>query len=611
MIRKAMSRSLRELYESSPFASVQAPYVEEQYERYLSDPASVSAEWRDFFGPFGPPAAAPAVSRALPDPGRPSTAAPAHPVPTTDVEKQSSVSRLIQFYANRGHLIADIDPLGLMQRPMPKVLDPAYVGLTEADMDTEFHTASRTSGVDKHMKLSLILKQLRQIYTGRIGAEFAHVSTSEERLWLQDRFQDGRLHHRFSNDERLNFLWQLSAAEGLERYLHTRYVGQKRFSLEGGEALIPLLDDVVQQERRRRHRGNRHRHGAPRAPERAGERPRQVAGRCCSRNSRASRGRRRRGLRRRQVPQGLLRGPAHGTGQRARRACLQSLAPRDRGRGGGGLGARAPGTARRQHGRHHIAAPDPRRCRVRGPGRRDRNDAALAGAKFRDRRDPAPRHQQPDRLHHQRSARRALDAVLQRRRQDDRGADLPRERGRPGGGRIRLAPGARLPHGVPEGRGHRPGLLSPPRPQRGGRAGRDAADHVPGDPQARDRAPDLRPAPRAGRPDRRGPGRRDARGLPARARGAPASGAGVRGHDSATSSRWTGVVTSTPTGPSRSRRRSTASAWTRSRARSRIRPQASRCTRESPGSWAIARACTPTSCPSTGARPRRWPTRRC
>ncbi|HKX99885.1 MAG TPA: 2-oxoglutarate dehydrogenase E1 component [Steroidobacteraceae bacterium] len=243
-----MSRSLRELYESSPFSSAQASYVEEQYERFQADPSSVSAEWREFFGPFG---AAP-----RPKPGKPpqeisaqpstATVAPPYPAPTSDVEKQSSVSRLIQFYANRGHLIADIDPLGLMQRPVPKVLDPAYVGLTEADYDKVFFTASRTSGVDKQMKLSEIVKQLRHIYTGRIGAEFAHVSTSEERLWLQDRFQDGRLHHRFTNDERLNLLWQLTAAEGLERYLHTRYVGQKRFSLEGGDALIALLDDVVQ-----------------------------------------------------------------------------------------------------------------------------------------------------------------------------------------------------------------------------------------------------------------------------------------------------------------------------------------------------------------------------
>ncbi len=247
-----MSRSLRELYDSSPFSSAQAPYVEEQYERFLDDPGSVSAEWREFFGQVGGgklPAprtmtAISATAAAAPKPaGRGADeSAPA----SADAEKQAAVSRLIQFYANRGHLIADIDPLGLMERPAPKVLDPAYVGLTDSDLDKVFYTASRTSAVDRQMKLSEILKQLRHIYTGRIGAEFAHVSTTEERLWLQDRFQEGRLNHRFTNDERLNLLWQLTAAEGLERYLHTRYVGQKRFSLEGGDALIPLLDDVVQ-----------------------------------------------------------------------------------------------------------------------------------------------------------------------------------------------------------------------------------------------------------------------------------------------------------------------------------------------------------------------------
>ena len=227
-----MSRSLRELYESSPFSSAQASYVEEQYERFQADPSSVSAEWREFFGPFGTAPRPPLSGKPpqkVPASTSPAAAAPVYPAPTSHVEKQSSVSRLIQFYANRGHLIADIDPLGLMERPMPRVLDPAYVGLGEADMDTVFHTASRTSGVERQMKLSEIVKQLRHIYTGRIGAEFAHVSTSEERLWLQDRFQDGRLHHRFTNDERLNLLWQLTAAEGLERYMHTRYVGQKRF----------------------------------------------------------------------------------------------------------------------------------------------------------------------------------------------------------------------------------------------------------------------------------------------------------------------------------------------------------------------------------------------
>ncbi len=287
-------------------------------------------------------------------------------------EKQSAVSRLIQFYANRGHLIADIDPLGLMQRPMPKVLDPAYVGLTEADMNTEFHTASRTSGVEKQMRLSEILKQLRHIYTGRIGAEFAHVSTSEERLWLQDRFQDGRLHHRFTTEERLNLLWQLSAAEGLERYLHTKYVGQKRFSLEGGDALIPLLDDVVQ------------RCGASGVEEivigmaasRPAQCPRQRARQVAVDALFGVRGQVRfrglQGLRRRQVSQGILGGPANRGRQRACRARIQSLASRGRRCGRRGFGPRTAGAARRRHGRERRAAPDSRRRGVCRAGRRRR-----------------------------------------------------------------------------------------------------------------------------------------------------------------------------------------------------------------------------------------------
>src|SRR5262249_43539111 len=107
-------------------------------------------------------------------------------------------------------------------------------------------TGSRTDAVPRRMKLRDILAQLGHIYAGTIGAEFAHVSDSQERLWLQDEFQSGRIRHRFSAAEQRNILWQLTAAEGLERYLHTKYVGQKRFSLEGGDALIPLLDDLIQ-----------------------------------------------------------------------------------------------------------------------------------------------------------------------------------------------------------------------------------------------------------------------------------------------------------------------------------------------------------------------------
>jgi 2-oxoglutarate dehydrogenase E1 component len=133
-----------------------------------------------------------------------------------------------------------------MERPVPKVLELDYFGLSSADLEQEFFTGSRTGAIAPFMRLDAIIEQLRFIYCGTIGAEFAHVSDSNERLWLQDRFQDGRVQERFSAEEKRNILWQLTAAEGLERYLHTKYVGQKRFSLEGADSFIPLLDDVIQ-----------------------------------------------------------------------------------------------------------------------------------------------------------------------------------------------------------------------------------------------------------------------------------------------------------------------------------------------------------------------------
>ncbi len=165
---------------------------------------------------------------------------------TGSAAKQGAVSRMIQIYANRGHLTARIDPLGLTDRPVPKVMGLDYLGLTEADLDTEFLTGSRNTAIKPRLKLREIIDQLKHIYCGTIGAEFAHVSDETERLWLQDRFQVGRVQHRFPVEDRKDILWNLTMAEGLERYLATRYPAQKRFSLEGGDSLIPLLEDLIQ-----------------------------------------------------------------------------------------------------------------------------------------------------------------------------------------------------------------------------------------------------------------------------------------------------------------------------------------------------------------------------
>ena len=236
------------MLEPTPLYGGNAEFLDSLYEQYLHDPAGVAEPWRSYFAQLAPPAAERAHGPLRAAIAQRATAVrvAAAAAPRAANARQAAVSRLIQVWINRGHLLATIDPLGLMPRARPRVLDLEYFHLTPEDLDTEFHTGSRIEAVPRQLKLRDILAQLQYIYAGNVGAEFAHVSDSEERLWLQDQFQDGRLRHQFSSEERRNILWQLTAAEGLERYLHTKYVGQKRFSLEGVDALIPLLDDLIQ-----------------------------------------------------------------------------------------------------------------------------------------------------------------------------------------------------------------------------------------------------------------------------------------------------------------------------------------------------------------------------
>ncbi len=246
-----MSDTLAEQLAASAISGGNAGFIEDLYERYLEDPASVEPTWARYFASLksagGRDVAHGEVRERLLDRlrTRPVVATGA-PSPELASAKQGAVSRLIQVYANRGHLAARLDPLGLEERKPPYVLELEYFGLTPQDLDTEFFTGTRNEALPKRAKLKDILAALQVIYTDTIGAEFAHVSNTDERLWLQDNFQARRMQHRFSAEEKKNILWQLTSAEGLERYLHTKYVGQKRFSLEGGDSLIPLLDDLVQ-----------------------------------------------------------------------------------------------------------------------------------------------------------------------------------------------------------------------------------------------------------------------------------------------------------------------------------------------------------------------------
>src|SRR3954466_7233570 len=239
------------MLEPTPLFGGNADFLDSLYEQYLRNPGSVEPRWREYFERLAPAVA----SEPSPSAIRSAIAERARQAPVALVAaegqdgnnaKQGAVSRLIQIWVNRGHLVARLDPLGLLLRERPKVLTLEYFGLNEGDLDTEFFTGSRTDALPRYQKLRDIIATFESIYGGTIGAEFAHVSDSEERLWLQDQFQAGRLAGRFTTEERRNILWQLTAAEGLERYLHTKYVGQKRFSLEGGDSFVALLDDLIQ-----------------------------------------------------------------------------------------------------------------------------------------------------------------------------------------------------------------------------------------------------------------------------------------------------------------------------------------------------------------------------
>ena len=246
-----MSESLQAQNSTTPLSGGNAPYVESLYEQYLQNPASVPQAWASYFrslqagsreiarGPIEAEllarAHAPRIAAVVT--GRGGLSAQA-------ADKQAAVIRLIGGYRSRGHLHAKLDPLGLTALPEVPDLALEFHGLGLADMDTVFSTVS-LAGPDRQ-PLRDIWKMLQQVYCGTIGFEFGHVSNSDERLWLKSRIEGGGGRAQLSQVERLTILKDLTAAEGLEKYLHTKYVGQKRFSLEGGDSLMPLLHDVIQ-----------------------------------------------------------------------------------------------------------------------------------------------------------------------------------------------------------------------------------------------------------------------------------------------------------------------------------------------------------------------------
>jgi len=242
---------IREFLESSQLAGGNADYVEALYEAWLADATSVPAQWSRYFDTFKgreagdvPHSAAIARIEAAQKQRRPLAAPAAAPQRDAHAGKQAGVLRLLTAYRSRGHLAADLDPLGLTERMPAPDLGLAFHGLAESDLDTEFDCGTYAGG-GQRMKLRDLLARLKTVYASTVGAEFMHISNHEQRNWVYTRLEKANGSAGLDAEGKRRVLSGLTAADGLERYLHTKYVGQKRFSLEGGDSLIPLLDDVV------------------------------------------------------------------------------------------------------------------------------------------------------------------------------------------------------------------------------------------------------------------------------------------------------------------------------------------------------------------------------
>jgi 2-oxoglutarate dehydrogenase E1 component len=230
--------AVRKLFaERSVLQGANAAYLEDRYAAWLRDPAALDPEWRAYFDELT------AGRAATPPAARPRQAPPAARRVTTAARMQTEVLQLINAYRVRGHQLADLDPLRICERPPVPDLDPAFHGLGEAHLDQVFATGSLVGPPQRSLRE--ILDLLTRVYTGTIGAEYMHITDTEQKRWIQQRLEGAGGNPGLDAGRKRHVLERLTAAEGLERYLHTRYLGQKRFSLEGGDALIPLLDELI------------------------------------------------------------------------------------------------------------------------------------------------------------------------------------------------------------------------------------------------------------------------------------------------------------------------------------------------------------------------------
>lgn len=243
---------MQQMWSSSHIAGGNVAYVEELYEQYLRDPDSVDVQWRDYFEQLPPVngAGVDVSHSAIQAQFQSMARQPVRPIISSEASneherKQVQVLRLISAFRIRGHQQAALDPLSLMKREQFPDLTLSYHGLSEADLDTDFQSSTLYIGKE-YTSLREIYATLSATYCGSIGVEYMHIPQTEQRRWFQSRMESVRSRPAMGIDAKLHLLERLTAAEGLEKYLGTKYPGTKRFGLEGGEALIPMLDEIIQ-----------------------------------------------------------------------------------------------------------------------------------------------------------------------------------------------------------------------------------------------------------------------------------------------------------------------------------------------------------------------------
>ena len=251
------TQSVYQTYEGNSYLfGGNAPYVEEMYESYLANPGSVPDSWREYFDALQH---VPAVdgSNARDVPHLPVINAFAERakqggtrVVSSDADselgrKRTAVQQLIAAYRNVGARWADLDPLKRSERPQIAELEPSFYGFTDADMETVFNTSNTFFGKES-MPLRELINALRETYCGTIGAEYMYATEQAQKRWWQERLESARANPQLNAGQKKHVLERLTAAEGLERFLHTKFVGQKRFSLEGGESFIVSMDELIQ-----------------------------------------------------------------------------------------------------------------------------------------------------------------------------------------------------------------------------------------------------------------------------------------------------------------------------------------------------------------------------